>query len=246
LSKLVKQYNAKFRVGQGGLVEVSSDVTLDEGVEQLVLVDASAGPVDVTLPRADGSGGKRYCIKKIDSSANAVTISTSLSQTIDGSATKTLTTENETLDLISDNENYIVVVISGAEFQKSIMQTRMYNIQTPADRFSELSGGSTVNGETVEDRGRTFMTKKGRITKVILGFRNNTMNRTLIITLRKNGVDAAPLLQFTVPPANSVDQVSSVVVDFDFQDFLGWRMFDTPGGSGAAEFVLSTQVELEA
>jgi len=109
---MVKQYNAKYRVGQGGLVEVSSDVTLEEGVDQLVLVDATGGPVDVTLPRADGSGGKRYCIKKIDSSANAVTISTSLSQTIDGSATATLTTQDQTLDLISDNENWLKVVLT--------------------------------------------------------------------------------------------------------------------------------------
>jgi len=109
---LVKQYNTKYRVGQGGLVEVSSDVTLDEGVDQLVLVDASANPIDVTLPRADGSGGKRYCIKKIDSSANEVTISTSLSQTIDDSATQTLTTENETLDIISDNENWLKTIFT--------------------------------------------------------------------------------------------------------------------------------------
>ncbi len=109
---MVKQFNAKFRVGQGGLKEVSSDVTLDEGVDQLVLVDASAGPVTVTLQRADGSGGKRFCIKKVDSSQNAVTITPSLSQTIDGQTSKSISQENQTLDIISDNENWLNLIVA--------------------------------------------------------------------------------------------------------------------------------------
>jgi len=111
---MVKNFNLNFRVGQGGLKEVNSDSQLAEGEDLLVLVDATGGPIDLTLPRADGWGGKRYCIKKIDSSANAVTISTTSSQTIDGSATQTLTSENETLDIVADNENWLKTIIAVA------------------------------------------------------------------------------------------------------------------------------------
>lgn len=106
---MVKKYNTKFRVGQGGIVEVSSDVTLEEGADQLVIVDASAAPVTVTLQRADGSGGKRFCVKKIDSSANVVTIEARAGQKIDGAGSIPLASQNEFVDLLSDNENWLIV-----------------------------------------------------------------------------------------------------------------------------------------
>jgi len=111
---LVKQFNAKFRVGQGGIKQVSSDVTLGEGEDQLVLVDASGGNVTVTLQRADGSGGKRLCIKKIDSSDTIVTVVPSTSQTIDGQTSFVLFSQNDALDIISDNENWLRLVKVGS------------------------------------------------------------------------------------------------------------------------------------
>lgn len=105
---MVKKFNAEFRIGQGGVVEVNSDVILD-AASGLILVDATAGPVTVTLQRSDGLGGRRYCIKKVDSSPNTVTISPVSSQTIDGQASVTLSSENEFIDILSDNENWLIV-----------------------------------------------------------------------------------------------------------------------------------------
>ena len=111
-TNMVKKFNSKFRVGQGGLLEVSSDITLGEGEDELVLVDASGGPVTITLQRADGSGGKRFCIKKVDSSANVVTVEPQPGQTIDGGASETVSAQNEFVDLVSDNENWVVIGVS--------------------------------------------------------------------------------------------------------------------------------------
>ncbi len=105
---MVKKFNAKFRVGQGGVKVVTSDVTLGEGEDALVLADASAGPITITLQRADGSGGKRTTIKKIDTSGNDVIVQGKAGQTIDGGASLTLDVQNDFLSIISDNENWFV------------------------------------------------------------------------------------------------------------------------------------------
>lgn len=105
---MVKVFNQQFKKGQGDVQEVDADIVL--GSEDfLVLVDATAGPVTVTLLRADGWGGKRFCIMKLDNSVNAVTIVPVAGQTINGEATKTIAGQFEVLDLISDGEEFKIV-----------------------------------------------------------------------------------------------------------------------------------------
>lgn len=108
---MVKRFNPEFRVGQGGILEVNADRDLPNDAF-LVLVDASAGPITVTLQRADGFGGKRFCVKKIDASVNAVTIVPIAGQTIDGLTSVELSVEGEEIELISDNENYLSIGIA--------------------------------------------------------------------------------------------------------------------------------------
>ena len=110
---MVKKFNQEFRVGQGGILEVSADKVLPTDAF-LVLVDASAGPVTITLLRADGWGGKKFCIKKVDSSVNAVTVVPIAGQTIDGLASVTLSSQNDSLDIISNNEDYDVIAVANA------------------------------------------------------------------------------------------------------------------------------------
>lgn len=59
-----------------------------------VLVDASAGPVTVTLPSVNEAPGQTINVKKVDATANLVTIACTGSETIDGAASKTTTTPN--------------------------------------------------------------------------------------------------------------------------------------------------------
>jgi len=73
-----------------------------------ILVNHPLSPFGVLLPSASTIVGQQYQIKKIDSSANAVTVSTTSSQTIDGNLTYTLATIYKSVTLQSDGSNYYI------------------------------------------------------------------------------------------------------------------------------------------
>ena len=65
----------------------------------LIQADATAGAFAVTLPAASGTGAV-LTIKKIDSSANAVTITAAGSDKIDGAATAALSTQYKSFTIV--------------------------------------------------------------------------------------------------------------------------------------------------
>jgi hypothetical protein len=70
-------------------------------------VTATGGAVTITLPSAATAGdGAIVAVKKIDASANAVTIDTTGGQTIDGSASKSLSTQYGQRTVVSDGANW--------------------------------------------------------------------------------------------------------------------------------------------
>lgn len=74
----------------------------------VVLADATSGAFTLTLPTA--TSGYTYYIKKIDSSANAITVATSPNtQTIDGATTHSLSTQYASLTIVSDGSNWYVI-----------------------------------------------------------------------------------------------------------------------------------------
>jgi hypothetical protein len=72
----------------------------------LVRADASGGAFTLNLPSAGTFSGQVYVIKKVDSSANAVTIDASTTQTIDGELTQMLETQYASLTLVCDGSNW--------------------------------------------------------------------------------------------------------------------------------------------
>lgn len=58
-----------------------------------ILCDATTGSFSVNLPAAASNSGRIYNVKKIDSSANTVTIDPNASETIDGASTKVINTQ---------------------------------------------------------------------------------------------------------------------------------------------------------
>jgi hypothetical protein len=84
---------------------VSVNTTL--GVDHhVVLVDASGGARTITLPDAMTCAGRQYIIKKIDSSANAVTITPQTGQTIDGQPSISITTQYDYRRFVSNGANW--------------------------------------------------------------------------------------------------------------------------------------------
>lgn len=94
--------------GPEDVVSKSSDhtVALNEGI---ILVDASGGSnITSTLHTAVTRKGKKIIVKKTDSTSNTVIIDADGSETIDGSATQTLTDQYQSIYLISDGTNWIL------------------------------------------------------------------------------------------------------------------------------------------
>lgn len=71
-----------------------------------ILINHPSAPFGVVLPTAASLTGQQYKIKKIDSSANAVTVSTTSSQTIDNSLTYPLSSQYQSVTLQSDGSNW--------------------------------------------------------------------------------------------------------------------------------------------
>ena len=99
--------NAYDPVHQQAPIAKSANFTIQAG-EYQYLVDASAGAVTATLPSAVGLAGKQYRIRKVDSSANAVTLAAAGSETIAGVASITLTRQYQTRMVDSDGTNWLI------------------------------------------------------------------------------------------------------------------------------------------
>jgi hypothetical protein len=104
----VKTYvDNKITAVVGDLVEpkhVSLDSTAIAG--DIVLVNTTTGDVTITL--IENPKG-RITVKKISSDSNEVIIVPESSATIDGNPSVNLTTENESLSLVTDTSNFYIV-----------------------------------------------------------------------------------------------------------------------------------------
>jgi hypothetical protein len=72
-------------------------------------VDATSGAIVISLVSATAAVGIIQVIKKIDASVNTVTIDPSGSETIDGAATKVLSTQWESMMIQSNGTNWYVI-----------------------------------------------------------------------------------------------------------------------------------------
>jgi len=97
-------------VALGSSIPVVATVTVSTTLDvshEIVLVDATAGNITITLPTAIGVE-KIYKVKKIDSSANTVTIDGNGAETIDGAATQVIYDQNYHLSLVSNQTNWSI------------------------------------------------------------------------------------------------------------------------------------------
>lgn len=71
--------------------------------------NSTTGAFTITLPTAVGITGRVYTVKKIDASANAVTVDGDGSETIDGAATYALATQWKSVTVISNGTNWEII-----------------------------------------------------------------------------------------------------------------------------------------
>jgi len=84
---------------------VTTDHTADPS--SIILVDASGGPVTVTLP--DPTEAESVTVKKTDSSTNGVTVATPGSETIDDEPDQTFNRQYMSFTFAGDGSDYVVV-----------------------------------------------------------------------------------------------------------------------------------------
>ena len=96
-------------VAIGAAITTKTSAYTATSSDETILGNASAGAFSITLPTAVGATGKTYVVKKIDSSANAVTIATTLSQTIDGTTTKALSFQYDGVQVQTDGANWFII-----------------------------------------------------------------------------------------------------------------------------------------
>jgi hypothetical protein len=102
---LTQLYQALGRLSGRGvttLTAAGSPAALGLAEAGLVLVDASAGDVDLTLPAAAGNGGLRYTLMRTDGAANTATVTPDGADTIEGAATLALAAGDRRV-LVSDS-----------------------------------------------------------------------------------------------------------------------------------------------
>ena len=96
-------------IAGNNLVTKNSSVTLLI-TEKIILADASSGAITLTLPTAVGNKDSVFRIKKVDSDfTNAVTIDPDGVETIDGSTDTLLSTQGETIEIVSDGTEWSVL-----------------------------------------------------------------------------------------------------------------------------------------
>ena len=86
-----------------------STTGLISNTEEHVIADATGGAIIMTLPSAVGRDGFIYRIKKVDVSANTVTVACAAAETIDESATHVLSAQYEAITAVSDNSNWWII-----------------------------------------------------------------------------------------------------------------------------------------
>lgn len=74
--------------------------------DSLILIDATSANVTVTLPTAANSTGAVYTVKKIDSSGNSVIVDGNGSETIDGAANATTSTQYASFTMQCDGTEW--------------------------------------------------------------------------------------------------------------------------------------------
>lgn len=157
---------------------------------ELVMVDATAGPITITLPAQ--SGGGPVAVKKLDSSANAVTITRAGTDTIGTQAatTTTIVTQYQIVEFrpSATAGNW---AISGGQLSVVGLDARY---RTPPRAISTAGGALNVDGVAA---GNVNLTCTGDPTVTVTGV--PTFDRMLIIECLASGGARTPAIVATVP-----------------------------------------------
>jgi hypothetical protein len=132
------------------------------------LIDITGNTITVTLPPAVEISGKNYVIK--NRGTGVVTVSTTSSQTIDGSSSKILN-NNDSIEIVSDGSNWIIAAGTGTVTSSTTSKSGIVSNTTwtgsplnyqvtftsafPSTNYSVTVTGGDARVWTIESRGTT-------------------------------------------------------------------------------------------
>jgi hypothetical protein len=173
--------------------------------DYLIPCNASGGGFTVNLPAASGNTGLTFLIKKTDSTLNIVTIDGNASETIDGSTTTTLNTQNESVLITCDGSNWLIQ-------ERCIPQ--IWTTYTPT-----VTGAGTISSSN------TQWSRVGSSMKVRVFFNCGTASGSDATVSYPSGLTGATLLQTYIAAvgASSANQnlFNILIVNGETKFFMG-------------------------
>jgi len=103
------QWMDALNASMSGTTAVASTPYTMLSTDSLILIDATSAAVTVDLIAVASHNGTPVTIKKIDSSANAVTIDGSGAETIDGSTTLVLASQYDSVTIQTDGTEWWIL-----------------------------------------------------------------------------------------------------------------------------------------
>lgn len=88
---------------------VVGDSPYTAAAETVILADATGGAITVALPALSGVAGRIYHVKKIDATANTVTLDASGAENIDGITTQVLTTQYQSFMIFAGPSEWSII-----------------------------------------------------------------------------------------------------------------------------------------
>lgn len=76
--------------------------------DDVILADATSNNITITLPTAVGIV-KSFSVKRKDGTGNTLTLNTTSSQTIDGTTSISISTQYQSITVVSDNSNWYII-----------------------------------------------------------------------------------------------------------------------------------------
>jgi len=77
--------------------------------DSVILADATSAVFTCTLPTAVGITGRQYTIKRINAGSNNVTVGCAGAETIDGATTYSLTSQYQSITVVSNNVGWLII-----------------------------------------------------------------------------------------------------------------------------------------
>lgn len=93
----------------GAVVPVTSDTTITASQGDKFMVNASSDNIVLTLPPASENLNVDFSIKKTDSTSNLVTVSGNGTDTIDGTNTKVISVQYDSITITSDGTQWLII-----------------------------------------------------------------------------------------------------------------------------------------